>query len=366
MDDRLLPLLRCMLPGLWLGLLPACVPAAEVVRWTPPFSYAGQAIPFAYHQPAPATKRWNICVVLPHIKDAYWQGVNYGMIDEARQLGVALQFSEAGGYPNLARQRELLGACAVDERVDAIILGTVSFNGLSDIVRRASRSKHILATVNDIAKDGLSSQVGVPYHEMGYRIGRYLGEREREASAPVPLAWFPGPRKAGWVPFVDQGFRDAIGDGPLSIVAVAWGDTDKTVQRNLVQSTLDRYPQVKYLVGNGMMAEAAVSVLRERGLEGRVGIVSTYLTPGVYRGIVRGKILAAPTDSPVLQARLSIDQAVNLLEGRPHEAHLGPAIRIVDAASLDATSPDESLPPPAFSPQFSFDPGPGQPPPLRR
>jgi protein TorT len=44
-------------------------------------------------------------------------------------------------------------------------------------------------------------------------------------------------------------------------------------------------------------------------------VLSTYFTPGVYRGIVRGKIMAAPTDSPVLQGRLSVDQAVELLEG---------------------------------------------------
>lgn len=330
--------------------------AAELVRWTPPFSYTGQASTFDYPPPAKASKPWRLCAIFPHIKDAYWQAVNYGMIDEARTLGVSLRIAEAGGYPNLERQRELIRECAAMPGIDAIILGTVSFAGLSDTLRQVSRHKHVLATVNDIANEGLSGKVGVPYYEMGYQIGRHVARRHAEATAPVAIAWFPGPQKAGWVPFVDRGFRDAIKGTAISIVTVGWGDTDKTVQRNLVQETLDKHPNVKYLVGNGMMAEAAVSVLRERGLEGRIGIASTYLTPGVYRGIVRGKILASPTDSPVVQARLSVDQAVAILEGRPYEKHMGPVIKVVEQGSLDQVSPDDSMPPPTFTPQFSYDP----------
>lgn len=341
--------------GFSLLLAPASAISVELVRWEPPFSYSGRPTRFDLPPPDIATRPWQLCLVFPHIKDAYWQAVNYGVIDEARRLGVSLRIFEAGGYPNIDRQRALLRECAAMPKTDAIILGTVSFYGLSDIIEEIGRHKPVLATVNDIANDGLSAKVGVPYHEMGYQIGRYLAELHRDAASSVEIAWFPGPSKAGWVPFVDRGFREAIKGSRISIIAVGWGDTDKTLQRNLVQSTLDQYPRVKYLVGNAMMAEAAVSILRERGLEGRIGIASTYLTPGVYRGIVRRKILASPTDSPVVQARLSIDQAVCILEKRPFEKHMGPVIKILTQDNLDEVPPEESMPPPTFSPQFSYD-----------
>jgi periplasmic protein TorT len=350
-------------PGCFaLSILLAPTPAisVELVRWEPPFSYSGQGTVFDFTPPEKATRPWQLCVIFPHIKDAYWQAINYGMIDEARRLGVSLRIFEAGGYPNIERQKDLIRECAGMPKTDAIILGTVSFAGLSDIIKQVSQHKLVLATVNDIANDGLSAKVGVPYYEMGYQIGRYIADRHREAASPVEIAWFPGPRKAGWVPFVDRGFRDAIKRSRISIVSVGWGDTDKTVQRNLVQSALDQHPQIKYLIGNAMMAEAAVSVLRERTLEDRIAIASTYLTPGVYRGIVRHKILASPTDSPVIQARLSIAQAVSLLEKRPVEKHMGPVIKIVDQDNLDKVPPEESMPPPTFSPQFSFDPQPAR------
>ena len=347
---------RFSLFSLCLNLTPAYAAAVDLVRWTPPFSYSGEASSFDYPPPKKASKPWSLCIIFPHIKDAYWQAINYGMIDEARKLGVSLSISEAGGYPNIEQQRNLIRECAARPKVDAIILGTVSFAGLSDTIRQVSQHKPVLATVNDIANDGLSAKVGVSYYEMGHQIGRYIAKRHQDIASPVAIAWFPGPRKAGWVPFVDSGFRDAIKNSRISIVTVGWGDTDKSVQRNLVQSTLDKYPKVQYLVGNAMMAEAAISILRERGLEGRIGIASTYLTAGVYRGIARGKILAASSDSPVIQARLSIDQAVNILEGRHYEKHIGPVIRIVDKNNLDKISPDESMPPSTFLPQFGYDP----------
>ncbi|MDD2844263.1 MAG: TMAO reductase system periplasmic protein TorT [Rhodoferax sp.] len=330
--------------------------ASELYRWEPPYSYAGRAIPLPYQPSALATKPWSLCVVFPHVKDAYWLAVDYGMVEEARRLGVKLRILEAWGYANLQRQRGLLQECADMTDVDAIILGSVSFAGLSDAVKTISRHKPIFATVNDIANDGLSGKVGVPWYDMGHLIGRYLVNLHQNSDTAIPIAWFPGPRAAGWVPFVDRGFRDAIKNTPIQIVTTGWGDTDKSVQRNLVQVALGKHPDIRYLVGNAMMAEAAVSIVREKGLEQKKGILSTYFTPGVYRGIARNKILAAPTDLPVLQGRLSIAQAVDMLEGRNYTRHIGPVIQVVDHDALRTLDLEESISPPTFSPQFEYRP----------
>lgn len=330
--------------------------AAELQRWEPPYSYAGQAIPLAYQPSALATKPWSLCVVFPHVKDAYWLAVDYGMVEEARRLGVKLRILEAWGYGNLQRQRSLLQDCAAMDGVDAIILGSVSFAGLTDTLQAISRHKPVFATVNDIQNEGLNGKVGVPWYDMGHLIGRYLAKQHPKPGTPIPIAWFPGPKAAGWVPFVDQGFRDAIKNTPIKIVTTSWGDTDKSVQRNLVQVALGKHPDIRYLVGNAMMAEAAVSILREKGLEQKKGILSTYFTPGVYRGIARRKILAAPTDLPVLQGRLSIAQAVDKLEGRSYIRHLGPVIQVVDHETLQTLDLEQSISPPTFSPQFEYRP----------
>ena len=49
-----------------------------------------------------ASKPWEICVSFPHMKDAYWLAVDYGVAEEAKRQGVKMQLVEAGGYTELA------------------------------------------------------------------------------------------------------------------------------------------------------------------------------------------------------------------------------------------------------------------------
>ena len=318
------------------------------------FDDASAAVPLTYTPLGHAARPWRFCVLYPHLKDAYWLSVNYGMVEEARRLGVAFDVYEAGGYPNLSRQIEQLKGCASDE-FDAVILGAVSYSGLTAEVERIARLKPVIAAVNDIDDSGITAKASVPWTEMGAAAGRFLAERHPKGSPPVRVAWFPGPQGAGWVTFVEAGFRQALAESSAQIVLTRFGDTGTEEQVLLVEEVLEAMPDVDYLVGSGPMAEAAVPILRARGLEGKVKVVSTYLSHAVYRGVVRGRILAAPTDSPVLQGRLSIEMAVRALEDRLTTRHAGPPVWTVTPATAGNGVIEGSLAPASFVPVFSLE-----------
>lgn len=318
-----------------------------------PFDDTSAAVPLDYTPLDHAARPWRFCILYPHLKDAYWLSVNYGMVEEARRLGVGFDVFEAGGYPNLNRQIEQLKACASDE-FDAVILGTVSYAGLTAEVERIARLKPVIATVNDIDDSGITAKASVPWTEMGAAAGRFLAQRHPKGSPPVRIAWFPGPQGAGWVTFVEAGFRAALADSSAQIVMTRFGDTGTEEQVLLVEEVLEAMPDVDYLVGSGPMAEAAVPILRARGLEGQIAVVSTYLSHAVYRGVVRGRILAAPTDSPVLQGRLSIEMAVRVLEDRLTTLHAGPPVWTVTQATAGDAVIEGSLAPASFVPIFSL------------
>lgn len=331
--------------------------AWALTTWDPPFDYTGTMSAISYAPAAPASRTWRLCVSYPHLKDAYWLSVNYGMVQEARRLGIGFDLVEAGGYPNLARQVEQVKDC-VATGADALVVGTVSFKGLTPTVVEVAKSIPVIATVNDIADEGITAKSGVSWYEMSAVVGRWLAARHPAGTTPMRVAWFPGPAGAGWVGFHDKGFRDGIADGAVRIVATFWGDTGKEIQRTLVQQALDENPDLDYIVGNALMAEAAISVLRKRGLTGDVPILSTYFTHGVSRGIQRGKIRLAPTDAPVIQGKISINQAVRVLEGRPFVKHAGPAIRLLTSDTISEQNLSESLAPPSFLPAFRVNPKP--------
>jgi len=324
----------------------------QLETWSVPFDYSSDSRIIEYQPTTPASRLWHLCISYPHMKDAYWFNVNYGMVEEAKRLGIAFTLVEAGGYPNLERQRQQIEQCTAAEGTDALVVGTVSFQGLNDSIERISETMPVLATVNDIDDIGITAKSGVSWTTMGRVAGEYLADKHGSGSEPVTVAWFPGPQGAGWVAFIEAGFKKGLKDSAVEVVVTKWGDTGKEIQRTLVQEVLESHPQIDYFVGNALMAEAAISTLRNRNLENQVQVVSTYFTPAVYRGIRRGRILAAPTDAPVMQGRISIDQAVRVLEGREIVKHAGPKILMIDQNNWQDFDISQSLAPPSFLPTF--------------
>lgn len=338
-------------------LFPALPSSAETWSLTVSDSLAddGAVTQVTDYTPLPPGNRpWEFCISYPHLKDAYWLSVNYGMVEEARRLGVGFRLVEAGGYPNLERQIGQIKDC-VAEGADALILGAVSYDGLTPTITGIAERIPVIATVNDVAPEGIAAKALVSWYNMGAAAGKELATRHPAGSAPVRIGWFPGPRGAGWVDFVDRGFRDAIKNSSARIVAVKYGDTGREIQVTLVEEMLEQQSGIDYLVGSAAMAEAAISILRAHGLQDRIRILSDYMSHPVSRGIRRGRILAAPSDFPVMQGRLAIELAVRAVEGKLLYRRAGPAIEIFTADTIRTIGMEGSLAPPSFIPVFEFE-----------
>ena len=89
-----------------------------------------------------ASKPWEICVSFPHMKDAYWLGVNYGVAAEAERLGVKMQLVEAGGYTELPNTQIGQIEDCVAAGADAVVIGAISFDGLNNLVSEIRGQGH--------------------------------------------------------------------------------------------------------------------------------------------------------------------------------------------------------------------------------
>ncbi|WP_282606160.1 TMAO reductase system periplasmic protein TorT [Pelagibius sp. Alg239-R121] len=323
--------------------------------WDPPFNMESPRSTTDYSPLAKASKSWEICVSFPHMKDAYWLGVNYGVAEEAKRLGVKMQLVEAGGYTELNNQISQIEDC-VAAGADAVVIGAISFDGLNNIVKE-TRAKGIpvIDVINGMSSPELSAKSLVSFGEMGQKAGAFLAELHPAGGAKVKTAWFPGPAGAGWVEAGNSGFASAIKGSGIDLVETRYGDTGKEAQAKLVEDTLEAHPDLSYVVGTAVTAEAAIPILRARGLTDQIKVVSYYYTPGVDQGIRRGQIMAAPTDSTVVQGRIAIDQAVRILEGESYEKHVGPALFVVKQDNLADFDTSSTLAPKGFKPIFRVD-----------
>jgi protein TorT len=302
-----------------------------------------------------AAKKWDICVSFPHMKDAYWMAVNYGVVAESERLGVKMQLVEAGGYTNLNKQISQIEDC-VARGAEAVIIGAISFDGLNNLVKEIrGKGVPVIDVINGMSSSDLSAKSLVSFGEMGYKTGEYIAKLHPKGSGTVKVAWFPGPPGAGWVEAGNKGFAEAVAKGDIQIVATKYGDTGKEIQLKLVEDTLEAYPDIDYIAGTSPTTEAAVQLLRDRGLSDKIKVLAYYFTPGVYQNIKRGRLLAAPTDSAVIQGRVAIDQAVRILEGKDYDKHVGPALYVIDSNNIDSFDYGSSLAPPSFKPTFIVD-----------
>jgi protein TorT len=300
-----------------------------------------------------AAKAWDICVSFPHMKDAYWMAVDYGVVAESERLGVKMQLVEAGGYTNLNKQVSQIEDC-VARGAEAVVIGAISYDGLNNLVKEIrDNGVPVIDVINGMSSGDLSAKSLVSFGEMGYKAGEYIAKLHPKGSGMVKVAWFPGPPGAGWVEAGNEGFMEAVKDSDIEVVETKYGDTGKEIQLKLVEDTLEAYPDIQYVVGTSPTTEAAVQLLRDRGLQDQVKVLAYYFTPGVYNNIKRGRVMAAPTDSAVVQGRVAIDQAVRILEGKDYMKHVGPELYVIDSNNIDSFDYGSSLAPEDFKPTFT-------------
>ncbi|MBT3341910.1 MAG: TMAO reductase system periplasmic protein TorT [Gemmatimonadetes bacterium] len=322
--------------------------------WDPPFDVSSPRKQQDYVPLGEATGDWRIGVSFPHMKDAYWLAVNYGIVDEARRLGVGLDLVQAGGYEHLDRQIEQIREQAASG-IDGVVIASISLSGMDTLVADLARAGiPVIDAVNGMNSDHLAAKSLVSFGEMGGLAGSYLAERHQGPGDTARVAWFPGPEAAGWVQDGNEGFMKAVEAAAIEVVATRYGDTGRKAQEALLNEVLDADEDLDYIVGTAVTAEAAVTILRNRGLSDRVQVISYYLTPGVYRGIRRGRILASPTDSAVIQGRIAVDQLVRVLEGKPVLRHVGPRLRIIDQQNIGSFDRGTSLAPSGFRPTYTI------------
>jgi periplasmic protein TorT len=306
---------------------------AQIDVWSPPFNAGHQHALQQYMPPKQASRPWRICASIPHLKDDYWLAVNFGLVNEAKRLGVALNLYEAGGYENLATQQSQIAECVTRNKADALIIGAISAVGLNSVIADYSaKGMPVIDLINGINSDQITARVAADFYDMGLAAGKYLTALQSDTQKAAKVAWFPGPAGAAWVEAGDNG------------------------QTRLIETMRDSHPDIDFIAGTAVSAEAAVQVLQKRNLEQRIKIIAYYFGPGVYRAIKRGAILAAPSDSQAVLARISIDQAVRALEKQRMIRHLGVTIKMVDLKSLSEFDLNSSIAPAGFRPIFSVAP----------
>ena len=314
----------------WLSLLLSlactCVLAAD---WNAsPVWVDGQ---LQKYRPVPAAGLpWRVCVLIPNAKDRYWWGVTWGLQQEAQRLGVELGVYEAGGYDHPEVQIRQFDHC-VARRADAFLVASINPSDLcARIEVQHSAGRPVIDLINGIRCKTISAHSRVDFADMAQATVRYLVARSD--GRPLRIGWLPGPADAAWVRGADRGLRQALEGTNITLVHGGYAPLDRSRQAKLTRELFKTQPPLDYLIGNADAALFGAELARSTGSSTRV--LSLYATDRVLQQIGAGRLLAAPTDAPVVQARIALDLAVRGLRGETLPQQVSPQIEMLDAASL--------------------------------
>jgi protein TorT len=304
-----------------------------------------------YTPPKTAQKPWRIAILFPHLKDPYWIAASYGVMDECKRLGLKAELLAAQGYTDITGQLNLLDN-VVSEKVDAVVLAPIGSQAeVQKVEEIVASGLPVIDLLNPLATEKVRAKRLVSYRVAANLSGQYLDKAVGDSKAVV--AAFPGPAGSGWAEDMFDGFNDAIkGRSNITVVDKKWGDTGKDVQINLLQNVLQAHPDVTWIVGNPVAADAAVNVLDQLGYNKKVKIASFIATPPVVDYIKSGNIAMAPTDYTVQLARLGIDAAVDTLEGRKVDFQTGTRFGEITTENVASFVWESTFAPRGYSPVF--------------
>jgi protein TorT len=298
-----------------------------------------------------ASKPWNICVLFPHMKDTFWVAVDYGVVEEAKRMGVNMTLYQAGGYENLPKQLSQFDDC-LSGNFDAIVIGPISEAGLDkQFAKGVASGKPIISTVNPVAKSTVTSKMTVDFTTMGEQTGQYLVDYLKDKSAKVGT--FPGPSGSGWAEAFLDGFKKAVkGKSNITMLDDKFGDSGVAVQLGLIQNALQAYPDMNVIWGCAPAAEAAVGAVAQAGKKDAL-IMSSYENQAMLDALNKGEILGFATQYPVLQGRIAIDTAVRVLEKKQYVKSAKAIPDMIAKSNLDKINMSLVLAPADFKAVYS-------------
>lgn len=297
------------------GALLATAFAAQAETWSFPVYQVkdGQKTEITYTPLEKAEKKWNICVLFPHMKDSFWVAVAYGVVEEAKRQGVQMTLLQAGGYENLPKQISQWDDC-VAAGAQAIVTGAISEAGMAKKFQEGlDKGIPQISTVNPVGPTApLTAKVFVEFDTMGYMTGEHLVKSGVTGKAVT----FPGPQGSGWAEAFNDGFKKALEGSSIEVLDEKFGDTGVAVQQKLVEDALQAYPDMNIIWGTAPTAEAAIGAVEEAGLKDKMIIMSSYENQAMLDAMNNGDILGFATQWPVMEGRIAIDLAVRALEGK--------------------------------------------------
>jgi ABC-type sugar transport system substrate-binding protein len=272
-----------------------------------------------------AKKAYRIAVLFPNAGDPYFQQKTYGYKDEAKKVGVTVDFMNAGGYENIEKQISQIEN-AVQQKYDAIAIAVTSSTGTVPALEAAEKAGVLVVGDGVFPKSDSVIKRGEDSELAGYNSGKYLCDNVKAGESVGLLL---GPPGIDLIKLREDGVRRALASCPKVKVAKALNNlSDLPNSLKAAENILQADPNVKGIYAfNSVVAQAVVQSLQAAGKQpGDVKVTAVDLDPDLEKRMSEGWVQHTSVGGSVLLGRVVVDTIVQKLNGDKvdQEAYLVP------------------------------------------
>lgn len=262
-------------------------------------------------------RRYKIGVLFPFLASPFWVNDAYGVLDQAKALGVDVIWLSADGYDNIDKQNNQIEDLVL-QHVDAILIAATSASGTVPAIEKAAGSGvPVFAQVTSSNTKAVLSSVIDDDLSIGRQQAEFMGSALHGKGL---VAMLDGPAAADWSSKRVQGFKEVLGSKfpGLRIVAERNGIPDRADALRLAQDILTANPRLDgiFTVADGMAmgaADAASTAGRSKSITITTASFSRESLPYMAKGLIQLNV----DENPVLMGRAAINNVISGLNGTP-------------------------------------------------
>lgn len=266
--------------------------------------------------PAPK-RRYKIGVAYPFLAAPFWANEAYGIMDQAKTLGVDIVWLSADGYDNIDKQNSQIEDLAA-QGVDALLIAATSSSGTVPAVERAAaKGIPVFAHVTSTASPKIVSTVANDDVGIGRQQAQFMGEALKGRGR---VAMLNGPSAGEWSINRRAGFKEVMAAKYPGIVIVAekYGIPDRSEFQRITEDLLASTPDLDgiFTVADSI-ALGAADAAKNAGRLDRLVITTTSFSKETLPYLKSGAIDVNVDENPVLMGRLALNNVVRGLNGDP-------------------------------------------------
>ncbi|MBB4072022.1 BMP family ABC transporter substrate-binding protein [Leucobacter sp. OH2974_COT-288] len=277
-----------------------------------------------------------VALVSKGFQHQFWQAVKAGAEEAGQELGVEVTFEGPASETEVAKQIEMLEA-AINKPADAIGLAALDAEACQPALQQA-KAKKIPVVMFDAACGGDYGQYlaatdnkvagALAAEHMAEAIG---GEGKIAVIGHSQINSTGVDRRDGFVEFMKEKFPN------VQIVDIQYGDGDHAKSADIARAMINAHPDLKGIYGtNEGSAIGVVNAAKELNIDpSKLVIVGFDSGSAQIDAIKSGLMLGAVTQDPRSIGRITVENAVKLMNGESVDAFTDTGSFWYDKSNID-------------------------------